>query len=761
MSARLRKRRFTRCAANGRRKGMKPGPARILFPFVGDSVGGSHRSAVLLIRALDRTRFEPVVLLHRDGPLQDLLGKAGLPFVRAHDLPLYDPALGRVAAALALLEETPRLMGFLRHERIALVHANDARMSVTWALAARLLGRKFVLHQRTRFIRSRLTTLAARMAHRIVAISNYNAATLPWALRPRATVIANPFEAVEPPPDRAAARAAILAVAGLPADYGIVSFVGTLQDQKRPLVFVEAAAKIARQARHPTAFLMFGRDGEDLAEQIHQRAEALGLGRDLRWLDFRPDIETVLAASDLVLAPAVNEGFGRVLVEAALAGTPVVAADSGGHREIIANGDNGILVRPDDAEELAKAALALLGDSEKCRRIAAAARARAQARHSIGSHARRIAEVYDEVLGMRRADAALVIEGLGGGGAQYVLSMLANRWAAAGRNIAVITLRGPEQDAFALDPAIRRIVIGGAEPSMGAFAGLRANLARLCALRRALRDCGAPVAVGFVGSTNVLLALASLRLGMRTIISERNDPDRQPLPGLWNRLRRLVYPLADVVTANSAAAIEALARFVPRKKLAFVPNPVRESNSTDIAAKTQPTILAVGRLHPQKGFDVLLEAFASVRRGNPEWRLVVLGAGALESSLKEQARALGVESAVDWKGFVADPFPWYRAADIFVLPSRYEGTSNALIEAMSRGLPAVVTDAVSGDLVTDGATGLVAKADDVAALAAALERLMRDPDLRRRLGEAARAKLAGHRPEQAVAAWEKIVFAGV
>jgi glycosyltransferase involved in cell wall biosynthesis len=739
---------------------MNPPPVRVLFPFVGDSVGGSHRSAALLIGALDRARFEPVVLLHRDGPLQDLLGKAGIPFVRAHDLPLYDPAPGRAAAALGLLEAVPYLAGFLRHERIGIVHAHDARMSVTWALPARLAGRKFILHQRTRFISSRLTTLAARLAHRIVAISNYNAGTLPLAFKSRATVVANPFDTVALSPDRPAARAAILAAAGLPGDRAIVSFVGTLQEQKRPFVFVEAAAEIARQAKLPVAFLMFGRDAEGLAEEIGQRAEALGIGGALRWLDFRPDIETALAASDLVLAPAVNEGFGRVLVEAALAGTPVVAADSGGHREIVANGEDGVLVPADDPKAMAQAALGLLADPELSRRLAAAAGERARSRYSPQTHARRIAAVYDEVLGRRRADAALVIESLGGGGAQHVLAALANRWAMGGRNIAVVTLQGPESDVFRLDPEIRRIAIGGAERSCGLLAALRANLARLCALRRALRDTGAPVAVAFVGGTNVLLVLAALGLPVRTVISERNDPERQRLPGSWNLLRRFVYPLADLVTANSEAAVKTLSRFVPRRKLAFVPNPLRTADGAETAAKAGPAVVAAGRLHPQKGFDVLLEAFAKVRRNNPDWRLVILGEGALEEPLKAQAKSLGIEEVVDWMGFVADPFPWYRAADIFALPSRHEGTPNALLEAMSCGAPAVVSDAVAGELVADGVSGLVVRAGDAAALAEALEKLMRDASLRKSLGEAGCARIAAQSPDDALAAWEKIVFAG-
>jgi len=537
----------------------------------------------------------------------------------------------------------------------------------------------------------------------------------------------------------------------------VVSFVGTLQEQKRPFVFVEAAARIAREYPHPIAFFMFGRDGENMSARIANRAKALGIAAGLRCMGFRADIDRALAASDLVLAPAVNEGSGRVLVEAALAGTPVIAAASGGHGEVIADGEDGILVPPDDSRALAKAALALLADPHKRAEIAAEAQRRARVRYSAARHAAEVTALYRETLEKPQADAVFVIEGLGGGGAQHVLTALANHWAKGGRRIAVITLSGPERDAFPLDTAVRRIVIGGAEMSANPLAALVANIRRLRALRRALRESGAPVAVGFVGSTNVLLVLAALGLRLRVVVAERNDPARQKLPGPWDRLRRLVYPLADAVTANSVGALDSLARFVPKAKLAVVPNPLRQAPSSSAAAKDRPTLLAVGRLHPQKGFDVLLEAFAKARVGREDWRLVVLGEGVQERSLKEQARRLGVDAAVEWKGFVADPFPWYRAADVFVLPSRFEGTSNALLEAMSCGLAVAASDA-AGENVVDERTGLVTPADDVPALAAALARLMDDPALRHRLGEAARAQVSAQSGEQAFAAWEKIVF---
>ena len=112
-----------------------------------------------------------------------------------------------------------------------------------------------------------------------------------------------------------------------------------------------------------------------------------------------------------------------------------------------------------------------------------------------------------------------------------------------------------------------------------------------------------------------------------------------------------------------------------------------------------------------------------------------------------------------WAGQVQDPAPWYRTARIFALPSRYEGTPNALLEAMAAGLAVVVSDASAGALefVTDGETGLVVPAEDDRALAAALRRLIGDGDLRRRLGDAARRRIAREAVAGPTEAWDRLL----
>jgi glycosyltransferase involved in cell wall biosynthesis len=227
------------------------------------------------------------------------------------------------------------------------------------------------------------------------------------------------------------------------------------------------------------------------------------------------------------------------------------------------------------------------------------------------------------------------------------------------------------------------------------------------------------------------------------------------------------------VTANSRGALRGLGAFVDPRKLAFVPNPLvlpdcngacantnaNANTDANASAECPPLFLTVGRLVWDKAYDVLLDAFAMLGEEFDGWRLSVVGGGHLKDALRAQAEGLGISRRVTWHGVVRDPHAFYRAASVFVLPSRTEGMPNALLEAMGSGLPVVVSDGAPGplELVEDGVTGLVVPVNDAVALASALARLARDASLRRRLGDAARARASEHELPRALAAWESAI----
>jgi glycosyltransferase involved in cell wall biosynthesis len=280
-------------------------------------------------------------------------------------------------------------------------------------------------------------------------------------------------------------------------------------------------------------------------------------------------------------------------------------------------------------------------------------------------------------------------------------------------------------------------------------------------LRRTIRKIKPDAVLSFLTQTNILTVLATRGLATHTVISERNDPRLQRHRARVERLRHIVYPWADVVTANSKGALDALQAFVPKEKLAFLPNPLADQPSTEEFAFSGPTVVTVGRLVEQKGIDVLLAAWAKVVSVLPDWRLALVGDGPLGDELKSQARKLSVADSIDWVGHVSDPFPYLRGAKLFVMTSRFEGTPNALLEAMACGLPAVVSDASPGpcEMIGSGddAAGLIVPVEDATATADAVIRLARDEALCRRLGLAARERARAHDADHAIDVWLKLL----
>jgi len=147
-------------------------------------------------------------------------------------------------------------------------------------------------------------------------------------------------------------------------------------------------------------------------------------------------------------------------------------------------------------------------------------------------------------------------------------------------------------------------------------------------------------------------------------------------------------------------------------------------------------VLHVGRLHAQKGQDLLLRALARLQDGPGSWRAVFVGAGETRG-LEALASSLDLTERVVWAGPVNDVRPFYAAADVFAFPSRYEAFGIALLEAMAAGLPSVVSDAEGIAEVITSETALTARVDDVQHLAERLANLLTDRDLRRALGAAA------------------------
>ena len=409
-------------------------------------------------------------------------------------------------------------------------------------------------------------------------------------------------------------------------------------------------------------------------------------------------------------------------------------------------------------------------------------------------------------------DALVVVPHLGAGGTQRVVTLLLDHWCEAGWRIGILTLFATP-DSYPLHSRVYRedfmVAADGLEthplrqvnrrieaalahfsdrgsplrsalvlPLLAAFRALRQsvvtavtavspNLAERFVrgkrevrwLRSRFSALHPRVVVSFLGATNIQTVLAAEGLKVPVLISERNDPAIQHLGQPWQTLRKRVYARADMVTANSLGALETLSRWVAPERLSRVHNPLAMPPPPSAMDRSTERLVLVARLVPQKGVDLLIDAFARVAGELGRWQLDLVGDGPLRTTLMERAQRFGLSDRIVFHGHQSDPFPYLYRASIFVLPSRFEGMPNALLEAMGAGLAIIVTDASPGPLefITNGETGIVVPADNAGALATAIYTLCMDAALRVRLATASQGLAASMALPSVASQWETII----
>jgi GalNAc-alpha-(1->4)-GalNAc-alpha-(1->3)-diNAcBac-PP-undecaprenol alpha-1,4-N-acetyl-D-galactosaminyltransferase len=379
----------------------------------------------------------------------------------------------------------------------------------------------------------------------------------------------------------------------------------------------------------------------------------------------------------------------------------------------------------------------------------------------------------------------LVIASLNGGGAERVASNMANYWTDKGWEISILTMSGSSRAAFYdLHPKVLHHDLGAkpngrSEPDQRSLALLLEMLNNcsvaersifisdvnlILVLRGAIIDTAPQVVISFIDVTNVRTLLATCGLGLPVIVTEHCDPNHNYLGEGWEDLRRRSYPGAEYLTVVNEEVVSYFSGFMDGR-VRVIPNPISKAAHPVVDGgrarrKEVRTLLAVGRLSFEKGFDLLLEAFALIAQRQPSWCLQIWGEGELRSQLERSASALGLAQRVRFCGFTKFPFEVMRKADLLVVPSRCEGFSNVLIEAMACGLAAVSFDCPSGPrhIIRDGIDGVLVPPQDVPALAATLERLMEDEVERRRLATRAPQVLERFGIEKIMNMWSQLVL---
>jgi glycosyltransferase involved in cell wall biosynthesis len=299
----------------------------------------------------------------------------------------------------------------------------------------------------------------------------------------------------------------------------------------------------------------------------------------------------------------------------------------------------------------------------------------------------------------QRITVLLLIPHLGGGGAEQVVRLLARGLSSEKYDTHLALITEKEVPPNDLPPWVSVSALGARRVRSAAF-----KLVRL--IWRLKPD----VILSGMAHLNflVLLLRPSFPRGTRVLVRQNatvsSALNSSALPVYTRLLYRLLYRCADRVVCQSSAMAGDLARETGAgpEQITVLPNPVdteaiRKASTGPIQwSGPGPHLLAVGRLAPEKGFDMLLRAFAIVRHQAPNADLVIAGAGSEEAALKTDCRLLGLDQSVRFVGYLDSPYSFFSGATLFVLSSRHEGMPNALLEAAAAGLPIVACPASGG-----------------------------------------------------------------
>jgi len=337
------------------------------------------------------------------------------------------------------------------------------------------------------------------------------------------------------------------------------------------------------------------------------------------------------------------------------------------------------------------------------------------------------------------------------------MAQMANYWCEARHEVVLVTFSSSSKDDFyPLCSRVERVCLDFRRETHGWFDKLKFNASRLFALRRALTEVRPDAVISFMDSTNVLTVLAATSRRYATILSVRNNPKFRRLPLIWRLGRRLTYRFATAVVAQTEGAAKWI-RAETSARVCVIANPVRSVKRSE--AEREQIILAVGRLVPEKGHDVLIGAFARVASSFPEWRIVILGDGPLREQIAAWIDRAGLAGRVEMPGTTRDVDAWFSRCGLYVHPSRSEGFPNALIEAMVAGAPVLGCDCDfgPGEIIENEVSGLLVPAEDEEALAEGLARMMADDALRARLGQQAPRVRERYDMAQVMKRWEKLI----
>lgn len=313
-----------------------------------------------------------------------------------------------------------------------------------------------------------------------------------------------------------------------------------------------------------------------------------------------------------------------------------------------------------------------------------------------------------------------VISSLTSGGAERVLTTLANYWTSKKMDVYIYTTS--TQDVFyVLDENITLLSTPLRKNPVVNFFHTLYNL------HQAIKTIQPDIVISFMNRVNIFTLIASIGLKSPVIISERNYYDNLKIKH-WKILRRLTFPISDGMVVLSHYDYEKYS-FVTNKKIILNPLDTYALPSVKLEDK-EKLLIAVGSLTKQKGFDMLIKALAGIDLTN--WKCYIIGEGPERTLLTSLIQEYNLTEHVSLIGRKNNIYDYFTKASIFVLSSRYEGYPNVLAEAMAHGCSCVAFDCLTGpsEIISNGENGYLVEANNIQQLQETIDKVIASPNIR-------------------------------
>lgn len=323
-----------------------------------------------------------------------------------------------------------------------------------------------------------------------------------------------------------------------------------------------------------------------------------------------------------------------------------------------------------------------------------------------------------------------ITNGLPGGGAERVMSIVANHLSITGYDVAFIMLR-TVPEAYVLNENIKRYY--KRKNKKGDIIG------EILFIRKFMIKESKATFISFFTYQSFSTIIAAIGTKANVIVSERSYPTKSVHSKIGEIIRNILY---GCKRCNSIIfQTEDVKKYFNEKisnKGVIILNPVKDNLPKYNGENRKKEIVAVGRLTCQKNYPLLLKAFANFNKKYSEYRLRIFGCGELDYELKELVNSLGIGNNVEFAGFESNIHKSILLASMFIISSDYEGISNALLEAMAIGLPCISTDSLSGGarmVIQDKVNGILVPVKDEKKLTEAMVEIAANPEWASKLGQ--------------------------